>query len=233
MLLKGPADRLLEYLNNNPMAVFLYGQSSATEIYGVLCLKLLGCLVATLQELHGVINVDVLLSVSDIAFLMNKGGVLATTDDRYAFESSVFYIFTGANVQSKLRELMGSGKAMPIVSAPRSFVAHRSRKAWLAYYVKNFEEQSRAAKAQHAMQIALSQISVPNAFIRRVACFETSKQSKSVLQAALPEDYVRVLASSVRQWLSQRDPPTAALAQIAWRRLRQPPSPPVDDREQR
>ena len=35
-LLKGSADRLFEYLNNNPMGILLYGQSSATEIYGVL-----------------------------------------------------------------------------------------------------------------------------------------------------------------------------------------------------
>ena len=102
MLLKGPADRLLGYLNNNPMAALLYGQSVVTEIYGVLCLKLLGCLVATLKELYGVVNVDEWLSVSDIAFLMNKGGALAPTDDRF-FELKIFYVFTGANVQSKFR----------------------------------------------------------------------------------------------------------------------------------
>ena len=108
MLLKGPADRLLEYLNNNPIAALLYGSSVVTETYGGLCLKLLGCLVATLQKLYDVINVDEWLSVSDIAFLMNKGGVLAPADGRHVFESKVFYVFTSTNIHSKLRELLDS-----------------------------------------------------------------------------------------------------------------------------
>ena len=128
MLLKGPADRLLEYLNSNPMAVSLYGPSVAAEIYGCLCLKLLGCLVATLQELHDV--------VSDIAFLMNKGGVLASTKNHHVFESKVFYIFTNANVQSKLRELLESGMPMPMVSAPRDFTVLTSERHWVAYFNK-------------------------------------------------------------------------------------------------
>ncbi len=34
MLIKGPAERLLEYLNNNPMANLLYGRSMVTDNYG-------------------------------------------------------------------------------------------------------------------------------------------------------------------------------------------------------
>ena len=136
MLLKGPADRLLEYLNSNPMAASLYGPSVAAETYGCLCLKLLGCLVATLQELHDVVNVDKWLSVSDIAFLMNKGGVLASTKNHHVFESKVFYIFTNANVQSKLRELLESGMPMPMVSAPRDFTVLTSERHWVAYFNK-------------------------------------------------------------------------------------------------
>ena len=129
MLLKGPADRLLEYLNNNPMTALLYGSSVGTETYGGLCLKLLGCLVATLQELFDAINVDEWLSVSDIAFLMNKGGVLAPADSRQVFESSVFYVFTSTNMHSKLRELLESGMPMPLVSAPRDFTMLTSKKS--------------------------------------------------------------------------------------------------------
>ncbi len=118
MLLKGSGERLLEYLNNNPMASLLYGRSFVTDSYGVLCAKLLGCSVATLQDLYGVINVDVWLSVTDITFLMNKGGVLTPTASHRVFESKVFYALTSNNIQSKLRELMDSGMPMSIVSAP-------------------------------------------------------------------------------------------------------------------
>ena len=226
MLLKGPADRLLDYLNNNPMTALLYGSSVVTETYCGLCLKLLGCLVATLQELHDVINVDEWLSVSDIAFLMNKGGVLAPADGRHVFESSVFYVFTSTNMHSKLRELLESGMPMPLVSAPRDLTMLTSRKSWLAYYNRQFLNQTQAAAAQHwlllqsalatqrTLQKALALVTVPLTFTRRVACFEISKQSKAIVQAAAPKNCVRVLAGNVRRWLSQSDPPPPTPAQV-------------------
>ena len=143
------------------MAALLYGQSIVTDIYGALCLKLLGCLVATLQDLYGVVNVDDWLSVSDIAFLMNKGGVLALTDDRRVFESQIFYVFTGANVQSKFRELMAANQCRS------SFGVLTTRRVWTTYYKKLFDDQTKAAKAQRALRTALAQISVPSAFTRK------------------------------------------------------------------
>ena len=103
---------------------------------------------------------------------------------------------------------------MPVVSVPRSFGVLTSRKAWTTYYKKLFDDQTKATKAQRALRIALAQISVPDAFTRQVACFETSKQNKAVVQAASPEDFVCVLARSVRQCLSQSNPPPAVLAQV-------------------
>ena len=198
-LLKGPADRLLEYLNSNPMAFSLYGPSVAAEIYGCLCLKLLGCLVATLQELHDVVNVDKWLSVSDIAFLMNKGGVLASSKPHHVFESRMFYIFTNSKVQSKLRELLESGMPMPMVSAPRDFTVLTSERHWVAYFNKQFLNQTPAAAAQRTLQKALATINVPLAYTRQVACFKISGQSKAVVQAAAPKNCVRVLAFKIRQ----------------------------------
>ena len=214
MLLKGPTERLLEYLNNNPMAALLYGSSVTTETYGGLCLKLLGCLVATLQELYDAINVDAWLSVSDIAFLMNKGGVLASADGRHVFESSVFYVFTTATMPSKLRELLESGMPMPLVSVPRDFTMLTSKKSWVAYYNRQFLNQTKATAAQRTLQKTLALVTVPPSFARQVACFEISKQSKAIVQAAAPKDCVRVLASNVRKWLSQNDSPPAAPTQV-------------------
>lgn len=77
------------------MAGSLYGPSIITETSGVLCLKLLGCIVAILQESYGVTNVDEYLSITDIAFLIHKGGVLASTVIQHEFKSALCFIFSG------------------------------------------------------------------------------------------------------------------------------------------
>ena len=124
---KGPPHQLLEYLNNNATAASLYRQSKSSELFGILCLKLMGCLVAILQQTHGVINVDYFLSVTDIAFIMHDGGVLSSTSRLHAFESNVFYIFEPTNVEAKLKRLVSGKKVMSIVSVPRSFQALSSK----------------------------------------------------------------------------------------------------------
>lgn len=66
---------LLEYLNRNNASLMLYGQSTAAEEAGALRLKLMGSLIWIMQDFYQVTNVDALLSVSDIAYLMHSGGV--------------------------------------------------------------------------------------------------------------------------------------------------------------
>ncbi len=211
MLIKGSAERLLEYLNNNPMAGLLYGRSMATDTYGGLCVKLLGCLVATLQELHGVVNVDAWLSVTDITFLMNKGGVLAPTASHRVFESTVFYVLSSSTMRSKFSELMDSGLPMPIVSAPRTFVKLTSQKSWSDYYNKQCTSGNLASLAQRALQKALEPIIVTLPFSRPVARFEISQQSTAIVDPASPTDCVRKLARKVRRCLMQSDPPPAPM----------------------
>jgi len=77
--------------------------------------------VATLQKVYDIINVDSYLSVTDIAFLMHKGGVLAPTTDQHTFASDIFYMFNRNNVEAKLEQLVNSNMTMSKVSAPRSF----------------------------------------------------------------------------------------------------------------
>ena len=211
MLIKGSAERLLEYLNNNPMAGLLYGRSMVTDTYGGLCIKLLGCLVATLQELHGVVNVDAWLSVTDITFLMNKGGVLAPTASHRVFESKVFYVLSSSTMHSKFSELMGSGLPMPIVSAPRTFVKLTTPRSWSDYYNRQCTSGNLASLAQRALQIALEPIIVSPPYSRSVARFEISKQSKAIVDPAAPTDCVRTLARKVRRCLMQSDPPSAPM----------------------
>jgi len=45
-LLKAPSYLFIEYLQNNPMALLLYGMSSVNEPYGILRLKMMDSLIA-------------------------------------------------------------------------------------------------------------------------------------------------------------------------------------------
>ena len=62
LLLQQPSYILKEFLDFNEMALVLYGAALATDTYGMLRLKLMGCLVAIIQDLCAVENVDSLLS---------------------------------------------------------------------------------------------------------------------------------------------------------------------------
>ena len=201
---KGPPHQLLEYLNNSAMAASLYGQSKSTECFGILCLKLMGCLVAILQRTHGVRNVDNFLSVTDIAFLMHDGGVLSSAFNHHAFESTVYYIFDPASVQDKLKRLVFSKRVMPIVSVPRSFQALTSKRAWWSYYKSHVpDDNAMARKSKRRHDEVQAQISIPEEFAITMPHFKISCQDKAELQAASPDNYVRILANVVFQTLSQ------------------------------
>ena len=60
------------------MTLGLYGATLASGTYGLLQLKLIGCLVAVIQDLCAVENVDSMLSRSDIYYIAHVGGVLVT-----------------------------------------------------------------------------------------------------------------------------------------------------------
>ena len=71
------------------MALGLYGATLASDTYGVLRLKLMGCLVAIFQDFHAVENVDSMLSRSDIYYIAHVGGVLVSSQRRF---SSKFFL---------------------------------------------------------------------------------------------------------------------------------------------
>ena len=112
----------------------LYGVSSETDPYGILCLKLMGSLIAILQELSGVVNVDHLLSVSDIAYLSHISGILHSTANARVIESSIYNIFTGDNVLAQLGALINTRVGHLIAPVPRRFTLLVSELHWKAYY---------------------------------------------------------------------------------------------------
>ena len=156
---------LLEYLNQNSASLLLYGLSSAGEAAGVLRLKLMGSLVWILQNLYQTTNVDALLSMSDIAYLMHSGGVLAVTATSHLFESELFHIFSGDDVSSQLRLLIKSNLKQIIKAAPRQFEKLVSRSAWKVYYshtLTTVDEVTTQALAR--MQSSMSPVRQPEAF---------------------------------------------------------------------
>jgi len=50
-LLQQPSYILKEFLDSNAMAQWLYGKALSSDTYGMLRLKLMGCLVAIVQDL--------------------------------------------------------------------------------------------------------------------------------------------------------------------------------------
>lgn len=169
------------------MAVSLYGQSTGSEWFDILCLKLLGCLVAILQQTHGVVNVDSFLSVTDIACLMHDGGVILPTIGHH-------YIFDRSNVEAKLKRLVTNDKVIPIVSVPRSFQTLSSKLSWWTYYV--MYQMKVADNLSHSVGSMKSR--------RGLACQslspEQSRNSGLPVRTELnfKHDYVRVLADTIK-----------------------------------
>lgn len=192
---------LLEYLNQNSASLLLYGQSTAGEAAGVLRLKLMGSLVWILQNFYQKTNVDALLSVSDIAYLMHSGGVLAATATAHLFESQLFHIFSGEDASSQLRSLIESNLKQVIKTAPRQFdklVSH----AWKVYCnhkLTTVEEVTTQALAR--MHSSMTPVQKPVAFTSIAPQFGApTVQGSALISPAASDNYVRSLSKKVKNY---------------------------------
>jgi hypothetical protein len=70
------------------------------DTYGILRLKLAGCLIAHLQDTHHSCNLDTFLSRTDIAYLSHVGGVLLSTITNHEFVSDLYNVCQGVNVST-------------------------------------------------------------------------------------------------------------------------------------
>ena len=85
--------------------------------YGMLRLKMMGCVVAIVQHAHALENVDSVLSRSDIYYITHVGGVLNSSHHR--FSSDLFNIFDVDDVDFKLTNLINSKMLVLLCSPPR------------------------------------------------------------------------------------------------------------------
>ena len=60
------------------MARQIYGSTQLSDTYGMLRLKMMGCVVAIVQHAHALENVDSVLSRSDLYYITHVGGILYT-----------------------------------------------------------------------------------------------------------------------------------------------------------
>jgi len=97
---------LQEFLDSNPIAQSLYGKAVSSDTYGLLRLKLMGCVVALVQDASHAENVDNELSRSDIFYIAHVGGILHTSQRN--FRSDLFNIFDSADVVNNLTRLFNS-----------------------------------------------------------------------------------------------------------------------------
>ena len=73
------------------MARQIYGSTLPSDTYGMLRLKMMGCVVAIVQLTHALENVDCVLSRSDIYYITHVGGILHSSHHRFC--SDLFNIF--------------------------------------------------------------------------------------------------------------------------------------------
>jgi hypothetical protein len=200
-LIKAKGYLLLEFLQHNPMVLHLYGISSETEPCGILCLKLMGSLVAILQDLSVVANVDGFLSVTDIAYLSHIGGILYPTLNTRVIESNTFNIFSGDNVLAQLGELINKRLSPMIAPVPRSFTPFVSEVQWTTYFnykLRNDEVVTRYVKKRLAEINKI--ITIPTAFVKEAPQFtEVYVQSIALTTPAAADDSVRIGARKVQE----------------------------------
>jgi uncharacterized protein YbaR (Trm112 family) len=100
-LLQQPSYVLREFLGQNALVLRLYGKLLPSYTYGRLRLQLMGCVVAILQDLYNMVNIDSKLSRSDIFFIITHvGGILHSSQQPFA--SGIFNIFDTVDVDIKL-----------------------------------------------------------------------------------------------------------------------------------
>ena len=201
VLLKAPGYLLLEYLQHNPMVLHLYGVSSETDRYGILRLKLMGSLIAILQDLSGVDNVDHLLSVSDIAYLSHIGGILHPTANARVIESCIYNIFTGDNVLAQLGALINTRVSPVIAPVPRRFTLLVSAQHWIAYYKQKLSNDDVIARhIQNRLADINKIITIPPAFVNAAPQFAVLHvQALAMTTPAAADDSVRIGARDVKQ----------------------------------
>lgn len=193
-IMKKPKYVLLEFLTNNPMAQQLYCALFDGNTYEVLRLKLMGTLVAILQDFYSVGNVDDYLSVFDVAYIMHVGGVMLPTH-------SGGVMFRSDIVEEKLPTLLRQNLHPMLAQVPRQFDKLTSEQRWLHYFKEKLRTpaiitqlaQQRFADIQVIMTMLSSYTNSRPQFVK------ITSQADALQIPAESSDYVRILAIQIKR----------------------------------
>jgi hypothetical protein len=151
-LLQQPGYLQREFLDHNDMAQRIYGPTLPSDTYGLLRLKVMGCVVAIVQHAHVMDNVDSVLSRSDIYYITHVGGIFCSSHHR--FYSDLFNIFDVDDVVTKLAHLINSKMIVFLCSPPR----HPPRLISGDRWIRNFNSKlPTAERIQQAAQCSRDQ----------------------------------------------------------------------------
>ena len=197
-LLQQPSYILKEFLDSNSMALSLYGAALPSDTYGMLRLKLMGSLVAIVQDFYAVENVDPVLSRSDIYYIAHVGGILGSPQRQ--FHSDIFITFDSATVISQLAQLFEHPMSILISPSPRQPHRLSTADGWSKNFASKLKTDNAKEQAQRTLQISISSVVVecPLFGTVRPHFARLSRRDEAMVHPAEPADYVRQLASSVR-----------------------------------
>ena len=178
-----------------------------SDTYGMLRLKLMGCVVAIVQHAHVMDNVDSVLPRSDIYYIAHVGRILCSSHHRFC--SDLFNIFDIDDVVTKLAHLINSKMHVLLCSSPR----HPPRLISGDRWTRNFHSKlPTAERIQQAARTRVAQVSavvvIPIPFnTLRPQFVQPSAHDAAMLEPVTAEDHVRRLSISVKLCYTRQNAP--------------------------
>jgi hypothetical protein len=198
----GPISYVLSAVECNErwlhMALNLYGVTLASDTYGMLRLKLMGCLAAVIQDSCAVDNVDSMLSRSDIYYIPHVGGVLFSPQRRCC--SAIFIAFDVVDVVNQLAGLFDS-KMTVLISPPRRQLQKLSSSAgWNSKFMSKLPNDATIDQTARTLKLSISAVVLesPPFGTVRPQFVRSPRHDVAMVQRANSSDHVRHLATAVR-----------------------------------
>ena len=160
----------------------------------------MGCVVAFLQDLHGLTNVDAVLSKSDIAYIAHVGGILAPTNTTRVFVSNMYNIFSNATADIQLRQLLGKKLSVMIAALPREMDKMQTADKWSHYFRSKKGKADWESLCNLRVQKTLSAVTFPGQFLDERPAFEQPPDyPQPCEEPADADDHVHALALLVKK----------------------------------
>ena len=116
----------------------------------------MGCLVAIIQDICAVENVDSMLSRSDIYYIAHVGGILISSQRR--FNSNIFIIFDSVDVVNQLADLFDSKMSVLISPPPRHPQKLSSAEGWSNKFKEKLPSVAALDQAARTLMLSINAV---------------------------------------------------------------------------